>query len=133
MKLVRVACNNYSTITISEKSRGIFSLIGASASCSSYQQPRRGRGRKLKAGITVAKGTAILYGVVYFNCFNFLFNYLEGVKLKQFRGKRIIFFMKVKLRIPTGKGLLQNIGTGITPPVPAVVLLPGWRSGRERC
>jgi len=28
------------------------SLIGATANCSSYQQPRRGRGKKVKAGIT---------------------------------------------------------------------------------
>ena len=32
-----------------KKIPGSFPLIGASASCSSYQQPRRGRGRKLKA------------------------------------------------------------------------------------
>ncbi len=32
---------------------GVGSLIGAIANCSSYQKPRRGRGKNVKAGITV--------------------------------------------------------------------------------
>ncbi len=38
---------------------GEFPLIGASASCSSYQQPRRGRGRQLVAGAAVIMDTAL--------------------------------------------------------------------------
>jgi hypothetical protein len=41
-------------VSVFGSSPGEFPLIGASASCSSYQKPRRGRGRTL-AGVTGIK------------------------------------------------------------------------------
>ncbi len=55
------------------------SLIGAIANCSSYQQPRRGRGRK--------------HGMIFGNPF-----FIEGVKVVLFDKLSISFFMKVSLR-----------------------------------
>jgi hypothetical protein len=41
---------------------GEIPLIGASASCSSYQQPRRGRGSGLQAGVAGTIGSVELTG-----------------------------------------------------------------------
>ena len=41
---------------------GEFPLIGASASCSSYQQPRRGRGSGLQAGVAGTIGSVGITG-----------------------------------------------------------------------
>jgi len=53
---------------------GDFPLIGASASCSSYQKPRRGRGEQLQAAFvdSIIKDTVNLVGLIEVkNCFNF--------------------------------------------------------------
>jgi len=63
------------------------SLIGAIANCSSYQQPRRGRGEQ--------------HGIIFVNSI-----FIEGVKIVLFAKQARSFFMKVLLRKPC-----QNINT----------------------